>query len=161
MPAPTSLSPLALALGRIPTGLYVVTADSGGTPIGFVGSFVMQVGFQPPLVCVAIGKDRPHLVAIRETRHFGISVLDTGSEALMKRFFRSYEPGKGPFDGLGVTRGAAGSAVLDDALAWLDCRWKAEQETGDHVVVFGEVVDAKLVRAGDPSIHLRKNGLGY
>lgn len=161
MPAPSSPSPLALALGRIPTGLYIVTAEAGGAPIGFVGSFVMQVGFQPPLVCVAIGKDRPHLVAIREIRHFGLSILDGESEALMKRFFRSYEPGKGPFDDLAVARGAAGSPVLADALAWLDCRWKAEQEAGDHVVVFGEVVDAKLVRGGDPSIHLRKNGLGY
>jgi flavin reductase (DIM6/NTAB) family NADH-FMN oxidoreductase RutF len=161
MPAPTTPSDLALALGRIPTGLYIVTTDPGGEPIGFVGSFVMQVGFEPPVVCVAIGKDRAHLAAIRETRHFGLSILDGSSEALMKRFFRKHEPGTSPFDGLATSRGAAGSTVLGDALAWLDCRWRGEHDAGDHVVVFGEVVDGKLARGGDPSIHLRKTGLGY
>ena len=31
----------------------------------------------------------------------------------------------------------------------------------DHVVLFGEVSDAVILREGDPSIHLRRNGLGY
>ena len=31
----------------------------------------------------------------------------------------------------------------------------------DHVVVFGEVVEASLLREGEPSTHVRKNGLGY
>ena len=58
----SELTPLAKALGRIPTGLYIVTSkDNAGDnseALGFVGSFVMQPGFEPPTVCVAIGKDR-------------------------------------------------------------------------------------------------------
>ncbi len=79
----------------------------------------------------------------------------------MKRFFRKYEPGQGPFDGLELGRGSLGTPMIDGALAWMECKVTGEYETADHVVVFGEVVDAKLCRAGEPSVHLRKNGLGY
>ena len=52
--ADASPDPLAQALGRIPSGLFLVTTELGGAPLGFLGSFVMQVGFDPPTVCVAV-----------------------------------------------------------------------------------------------------------
>jgi flavin reductase (DIM6/NTAB) family NADH-FMN oxidoreductase RutF len=154
------LSPIALALGRVPTGLYVVTTRVGGTPLGFVGSFVMQVGFEPPTLSVAIGRGRDHLTAIRESGRFAVSVLDGESQGLMKPFFKS-DPANGPFDQLEHHDTAAGSPVLDGALAWLDCLVTGEHDVGDHVVVFGEVREAHLARGGDPSIRLRRNGLDY
>jgi flavin reductase (DIM6/NTAB) family NADH-FMN oxidoreductase RutF len=160
MPAST-LSPTALALGRIPTGIYIVSTRDAGHPLGFVGSFLMQVGFVPPVLCVAVGKDRAHLARLRAAGHFGVSILDPQSGKMMNRFLKPCPAGESPFDGLAVSSASAGSPVLDDALAWLECKVTGEHSTGDHVVVFGEVVDAKLGREGDPSIHLRKNGLAY
>ena len=32
---------------------------------------------------------------------------------------------------------------------------------GDHVVIFGEVLAGGILREGDPTVHLRKNGLSY
>jgi flavin reductase (DIM6/NTAB) family NADH-FMN oxidoreductase RutF len=152
---------MASALGRVPTGLYVVTTLSGGAPVGFVGSFAMQMGFAPPVMAVAVGKDRAHLAAIRASGKFALSILDKSTESVMGRFFRKYEPGAGPFDGLELAHAAGGTPVIPSALAWMECKLTGEHATGDHVVVFGEVVDAKLCREGEPSIHLRKNGLGY
>ena len=40
-----------------------------------------------------------------------------------------------------------------------DCRVTGEFETGDHVAVFGEVVEGRLLREGEPSTHVRKSGL--
>jgi flavin reductase (DIM6/NTAB) family NADH-FMN oxidoreductase RutF len=161
MPATPPLTPIALALGRIPTGLYLVTASSPAGPVGFVGSFLMQVGFEPPTVCVAVARERAHLAAIREAGHFGVSVFDPASGAVMKRFLRRYGPGESPFDGVALETAAGGCPVLSQALAWLVCRRTGEFDTGDHAVVFGEVVDARLCREGEPSIHLRRNGLTY
>jgi len=158
---PPPLTPIGQALGRVPTGLYLVTTLDGGRPAGFVGSFVMQVGFQPPLLCVAVGKERGPLAALRAAGHFGVSILDKSSENVMGRFFRKYEPGQGPFDGLAIEKGSAGSPLVVDALANLECKLVGEYEGGDHVIVFGEVVDGVQRREGEPSIHLRKNGLGY
>lgn len=154
-------SPIARALGRIPSGLFIVTSARDDRPIGFLGSFVMQAGFDPPTVSVAVGRDRPQLADIRRSRRFGLSVLDPGTRGLMASFVRRLPEGASPFDGLALHRTPSGSFVLSEALAWIDCRVLGEFETGDHVVVFGEVTDAALLREGEPSTHVRKNGLGY
>jgi len=154
-------SPLARALGRIPSGLFVVTTLKDDRPSGFLGSFVMQAGFEPPTVTVAIGRDRPHLADVRTSGRFALSILDSASRGLMAPFVRKVAPPATPFDGLALARTASGSFVLAEALAWIDCRFQGEHESGDHVVVFGEVVEGALLREGDPWTHLRKNGLGY
>ena len=157
----TPPSPLAQALGRVPTGLYLVTTTGADGPLGFVGSFVMQLGFDPPTVCVAVGKGRGPLEAIRAKGHFGLSILDKDSQGVMGAFFRKYEGGEGPFDHVEHTAAPSGVPVLPGALAWLDCEVSGETELDDHVVVYGKVTEGALVREGEPSIHLRKNGLSY
>jgi flavin reductase (DIM6/NTAB) family NADH-FMN oxidoreductase RutF len=153
-------SPLARALGRIPTGLYVVTTRTADAALGFVGSFLMQVGFAPPTVSIAIARERSHLPAIRSAGRFAVSILSGADPALMAPFFRR-EPGRSPFDAVEHRPSPTGLPILAGALAWLDCRVSGEHETGDHVVVFGIAEHGELLREGDPSIHLRKNGLGY
>jgi flavin reductase (DIM6/NTAB) family NADH-FMN oxidoreductase RutF len=161
MADPAEITPLARALGRIPTGLYVVTTLAEGKPVAFVGSFLMQVGFAPPTLCVAVGKERGPLPALRATGRFTVSVLDGGSAGLMGAFFKKYPPGESAFDHVPHTPAPSGLPVLSGALAWLDCRATGEHETRDHVVVFATVEHGAVQREGDPSIHLRKNGLGY
>jgi flavin reductase (DIM6/NTAB) family NADH-FMN oxidoreductase RutF len=157
-----ALSPVALALGRVPTGLYVVTADAGEGPLGFVGSFLVQVGFDPPTICVAVGQGRAPLAAMRAAGRFAVSILDPESSRLMGAFFKRYEPGQTAFDHVAhAPTPGGGPPILTGALAWLACRVTGEHATGDHVVFFGAVTDAGLAREGDPSVHLRKNGLAY
>jgi flavin reductase (DIM6/NTAB) family NADH-FMN oxidoreductase RutF len=154
-------SPIARALGRIPSGLFIVTTRRDGQPIGFLGSFVIQNGFDPPTVSVAIARDRPHLADIRKSGRFALSVLDAASRGLMTPFLRRLPDGTSPFDGLDLHTTASGSVVLAGALAWVDCKTTGEFETGDHTVVFGEVLEGALQRESDPWMHVRKNGLDY
>jgi len=158
---PSPPSPLAQALGRIPTGLYVVTTRHERRPLGFVGSFLMQVGFQPPTLCLAIASGREHLAALRADGHFTVSILDGASQGLMGAFFKKSEPGKSAFDGLELVTTPGGLAALAGSLAWLECKLTGEHATGDHVVVFGTVEHGAQLRTGEPSVHLRKNGLSY
>jgi flavin reductase (DIM6/NTAB) family NADH-FMN oxidoreductase RutF len=152
----TEIAPLARALGRIPCGLYVVTSVSNGRPLGFVASLLMQTGFRPPTLCVAVSPDRGALAAIRASGRFTVSILDHESRGAMGAFFGKSDP----FLDLELAE-TGGPPALADALAWLSCRVRAEHEVGDHVVVFGEVEDGAPLRSGDPAVHLRKNGLGY
>ena len=156
------LTPLARALGRIPSGLYIVsTTDGDGPALGFLGSFLAQVGFEPPTVCVAVGKDRAHLAAMRASGSFAVSILDKDSQGLMSNFFKAPPEGQSAFDGLDTQIAPSGAPVLSGSLAWLDCQITGEHEVGDHIVVFGTATTGELNREGDSSIHLRKNGLGY
>lgn len=154
-------SPLARALGRIPSGVYVVTTLRNGTPIAFVGSLVQQVAFEPPTVVLAVARDREQLPDLRATGRFALSVLGAGDQALMSAFLKRLAPGTSPFDGLATATTGRGSIVLEAALAWLDCRITDERDAGDHVVFFAVVEEARLAREGEPRVHLRKNGLGY
>lgn len=154
-------SPVSRALGRIPSGLYIVTTGRDGRPVGFLGSFVMQMGFEPPTVCVGVGKERPHLTDIRRTGRFALSILDTKSRGLMAPFLRKPPEGESPFDGLNLISTTAGIPVLADSLAWLECKVSGEHATGDHIVVFGEVTEGAILREGESSTHLRRNGLSY
>lgn len=160
--SPTSDASIGAALGRIPSGLFVVTTtDERGEPMGFVGSFVQQMSLSPPTVAVAIGTDRDLLAAVRASGRFGINVLGAGDRALMKPFFREHEEGT-PFDEVAHSIGADGGCPrLDDALAWVDCRVAGEHRAGDHVVVFGIVERGSRASDGDPMIHTRRNGLRY
>jgi flavin reductase (DIM6/NTAB) family NADH-FMN oxidoreductase RutF len=154
-------SPIARALGRIPSGLFIVTSLRGRRPSGFLGSFVMQSGFEPPTVSVAVGRDRPQLADIRQSGRFALSILDSGSRGLMAPFLRRLPEGKSPLDGLAIRTTSSGSVVLAEALAWIDCLVTGEFETGDHAVVFGEVLEGALLREAEPCTHVRKNGLDY
>jgi 3-hydroxy-9,10-secoandrosta-1,3,5(10)-triene-9,17-dione monooxygenase reductase component len=155
------LSPLAVSLGRLPTGLFVVTTLDDGRPLGFIGSLLTQVGFDPPTVCVAIGRDRQHLAAIRSSGRFAVSILDAESQGLMGAFFKRYDGEGTPFDSVEHRSAPGGAPVLTGSLAWLDCSVSGEHDVGDHIVVFGTVEAGEKLRDGEPSIHLRENGLAY
>lgn len=153
-------APLAEALGRVPSGLFVVTTRLAGQPVGFVGSFVQQVGFAPPTVMVAIGSGRDHLAGVRESGRFTVSVLGAEDKALMRPFFKAPPLGSA-FDAVATLTTPAGGTVLAEALAWLDCRATGEHLAGDHVVVFGVVEHGARTKQGEPLVHVRKNGLAY
>ena len=158
----TDQDSLGAALGRIPSGLFIVTTtDELGKPMGFLGSFVQQVALDPPTVAVAISPEREHLAAVRAAKRFGVSVLGDGDKSLMKPFFKKPEDGS-PFDDIAWASAPGGGApYLTEALSWLDCRVAGEHNAGDHVVVFGVVEAGERARDGEPLTHTRKNGLRY
>jgi len=158
---PTDPSSLSRALGRVPSALYIVSTLRGGEPTGFVGSLVQQVGFAPPMLCLAVAKEREPLRDLRASGRFSLSLLDAGSRSRMGPFLKHAPPGKSPFDGLALGHTPAGLPYLADGLAWFDCRIVSEQDSGDHIVLFAEVEAAATLREGDPHVHLRRNGLAY
>lgn len=157
----TEHPPLARALGRVPSGLYIVTAVGDEGPMGFLGSFVQQVGFEPPTLVVAVGQDRAHLAAMRRSGAFAVSVLDSASKGLMAQFYKPAAQGSDPFGGLATLRTPKGQWVLADALAWIECQVVGEQDVGDHVAVFGRATEGALHREAEPLVHLRRNGFSY
>ncbi|MFO1011318.1 MAG: flavin reductase family protein [Planctomycetota bacterium] len=158
---PDELPPLARALGRIPSGLFIVTTVVDGRPAGFLASFVMQASLTPPIVSVAVGRDRPILADLRRAGAFAVSVLDVESRRAMSAFTRRLGDGETPFDRLALARTPAGLPALAESLAWFECLIVGEQAAGDGVLVLGEVVAGALLREGEPHVHLRKNGLSY
>ena len=154
---------LAAALGRIPSGLFVITWRAAGADRGMLASWVMQAGFDPPLVSVAVGTSRDLLAALAGGAAFVVNVLAESQKGLLGRFGKPPAEGEDPFAGLAVERTAEGAAALSDAAAWLACRPVAEAVApgGDHVVVVGRVEAARGTTAAEPLVHVRRSGLRY
>jgi flavin reductase (DIM6/NTAB) family NADH-FMN oxidoreductase RutF len=145
------------ALGRIPSGLFIVAWREGDEDRCMLASWVMQAGFAPPQVSVAVASSRDLVAALDRGATFAVSVLAESQRSLLARFGK---PSPDAFAGLDVHRTATGTAVLADAAAWLDCRPTVRASHGDHIVVLAKVIAGGGTGA-EPAVHLRKNGLRY
>ena len=69
-------------LGRIPSGVFVLTVKSEGRATAMLASWVQQVGFTPPAICVALGKGRSVAEMIRASDAFALSIIAKDDTAL-------------------------------------------------------------------------------
>lgn len=162
-PAAASLDGFASALGRIPSGLFIVTWRATDADRGMLASWVMQAGFEPPLVSVAVGTARDLLGVVRAGGPFAINVLAESQRGLLARFGKPPAAGEDPFAGLAIDRTPAGVATLADAAGWMECRGVAEASAAgaDHVIVLGRIEVAGGRPDAAPLVHVRRNGLKY
>ncbi len=151
------------ALGRIPSGVFILTTEHDGQPLAMMASWVQQVAFQPPSVSLAIAKERPaHAALSKPGRTFALSVVPEGDTALMKKYARGIPAGAAPFEGVQIARTASGTIYLADALAYLECRMTQSFEFGgDHDLFVAEVIAGQMLKEGPSFTHLRGNGFHY
>jgi len=153
---------IARGLGRVSSGLYVLTAGRGDAATGMLASWVMQVGFEPPAVIVALKRGRPIEALVRDEGAFCLAVLDDESKALLKHFARGFEPGAPAFEGIDVAESSTGIPYPTAAHAHLVCKVRAiADDWTDHSVVCGEVVGGDGGDVRQPLVHVRKNGFSY
>src|SRR3954465_13009458 len=88
------------ALGRVPSGVFILTAGSGGDATAMMASWVQQCAFDPPAVSIAMAKGRPIAQAIKETKQLALAVVPENDTTLMKRYARGVKPGEDPFAGM-------------------------------------------------------------
>ncbi len=151
---------LKAALGRIPSGLYVVGAVHEGRRVGMLCSFVEQAGFEPPMISIALGVDRPLRGVLESGQLFAVNILGVEDKKLLAAFATGRE--EDPFAAFTLVKNGHGLPQLAEALAWLACRPRGSVPAGDHVVYVAEVVEGCLHREGsEPMIRVRKNGLSY
>ncbi len=151
------------ALGRIASGLFIVSSRFEDQAQGMLGSWVMQAAFEPPMVTVAIKKNRGLRLLIESSEAFTISILGADDGALMKPFFSAPGPGQDQFAGLNTENieVASDAPVLLDSHAWLACEMMGMMDAGDNVVYLGEVLSGKLLKSAEPKTHVRESGFKY
>lgn len=156
------LSPEAFAaLGRVPSGLFILTARQGEQETGMLASWVQQCSFDPPQIVAAFAKDRWVLKWLTHHAAFAVNVLGEGQKHLMSHFGKGFGPDEPAFTGLAVTRSEKSAPHLNEAHAWIDCRVVEKVEAGDHVLVIGRVIDGAVLNDLRPATHVRKSGKHY
>jgi flavin reductase (DIM6/NTAB) family NADH-FMN oxidoreductase RutF len=149
------------ALGRVASGLYVMTAHFDGRDDAILASWVNQCSFEPPAVSVALAKSRPARLLVEASEAFVLNVLGKESNGLRKRFGKALPPGSPFFEGLDARKGWRGITILNDAVAYLECELVEQMPAGDHVVYVGKIVGGDMLRGGEPYVHVRNSGFNY
>jgi flavin reductase (DIM6/NTAB) family NADH-FMN oxidoreductase RutF len=127
------------AMGRLPTGVTVVTSVSGtGEPVGTTANAVTSVSLDPPLLLVCFGDASLTLAAIRTHGAFAVNVLGERHSALSAAFARRGAPDA--WRAIDHDPGHAGVPRLREALASLECTVEQLLPGGDHVIVLGRVL---------------------
>ena len=151
------------ALAHFATGVTIVTArvtaahakgaldQERETLVGFTATSFASVSLAPPVVLVCVN----HVASAREgflrAETFGINVLGEEQSWLAHQFARK---GVDRFSGVRLLP-TSGTPLIEGAIVQLECRPHARHEVGDHTVVFGEVLAAR-VTPGRPLLHFAR-----
>ena len=99
------LKALAAALGRVPSGLFIVTARKGEAETGLLASWVQQCSFDPPQVSLCLRRGREMNAWLEDGAAFTVNILeDDGGTDLIVRFGRGFALDEPAFEGLEVAR---------------------------------------------------------
>lgn len=154
---------VAPILGKIVSGLYIISLKNGEDEAGFLASWVQQAGFEPPCVSIAFNKERKaHFDLLTGSGKLVINFMGKENSKTMSRFFKAAPERGSIFDELETITGETGIPILKDSIGYLECKYKSELESGDHIIVIAEVIAGKLLNADiEPSVHLRSDGFKY
>jgi flavin reductase (DIM6/NTAB) family NADH-FMN oxidoreductase RutF len=135
-------------LDRFHYGIYLVTIAADGLYNGMIASWSAQCSHNPPLITLAIRKDRLSHSQIMQTGNFTVNLLPKDAMPLVKQF--KISDWKHKFDGIHYHLSAQGNPVPDVSLGYLDCAVERFIETGDHTLFIGRITGGELVKREEP-----------
>ena len=137
------------AVGRFATGVTIVSTFVDGHHHAMTANAFASVSLEPPLVLVCVENDARFHDAVLERGEWGVSVLDDTARGTADWLATPGRPLVGQLDRVPHHLGpVTGAALMDQALATLECRTESLHQAGDHVVVVGRVVGAGLAPDG-------------
>lgn len=148
-----SVASFRALMTQFPSGVAIVTTlDGAGEPWGMTCSSVCSVTPDPPTLLVCLRDASPTLKAIQDRGLFAVNLLHDHAQQVAE-LFASGVPDR--FDRIrwDIAPAAGGPHLSHYALATADCRVSRTQQVGDHVVVFGEIMDVSQRSGGVPLLY--------
>jgi flavin reductase (DIM6/NTAB) family NADH-FMN oxidoreductase RutF len=143
-------------LGRFATGVAVVTTrQPDDTLHGLTVNSFTSVSLAPPLVLICVERRARSHEFIAQSGAFAVNFLSERQEIISERFSARAPLVSGSFEGIPYRLAVTGSPILEDCLAWLDCRLWATYDGGDHSIFVGQVEALGLGEDGLPLLYYR------
>lgn len=148
-------------MGKIPSGLFIVTTAHDDLTAAYLASFVQQISFSPLLFSVACHPERYPYQLIQKSKRFALNLIPEGDQVLLKTFAKGHGPDSDPFasvehefiDGLPILKNAIGAATFELV---------SETKPGDHILLFGAARKGTLFQTDAKAwVHVRKSALNY
>ncbi|MFC8347631.1 flavin reductase family protein [Streptomyces sp. NPDC057280] len=153
-------------MSRLAAGVVLVTAfeppldaeGPKGEDVGMTATSFMSVSLDPPLVLVSLREGSRMDDLLDEQPFWAVSVLAESQRHIAGRFaMKGRLSDRLLFEDIPYVRGSATGAVLvGGALATLECRTEQRVTAGDHTLVIGRVLTARVPSAdGGPLTYFR------
>jgi flavin reductase (DIM6/NTAB) family NADH-FMN oxidoreductase RutF len=152
---------LASALGRIPSGVFVLTLARDGVETGMLASWVQQCSFRPPMLTFVVQRGRAIADLLPKDAVFTLNILEAAQTDMIAHFGKGFTLAEDAFGGIDIERTAPHGPILKEALAYLHGKVVDRIPVGDHDLFLAEVTAGCLLDEGQPMVHVRKNGFHY
>ncbi|MDQ0219863.1 flavin reductase [Peribacillus cavernae] len=142
------------SMGRLATGVTVVTSEVDGRPWGVTVSACCSISMEPPLLLISLFTKNASTEAIMEQQRFGVSILSNDQTNVAKagakpgtaKFFEEFTD----FDHDGKTH------RVKDALTHVHCKVDNVVVAGDHTIFIGLVEHVTVSEMKQPLLHFHR-----
>ena len=162
-PSAADLALFRRVMGSFATGVTVITTKTHGEVRGMTVNAFMSGSLEPPLCVISVAHTARMHAFLKESGHFGVSILARGQERLSAHFGGRPDANLQP-----AFRHVGGTPVLADAAATIVATIVGHHECGDHTIFIGAITElaahggtplvvhggryASLTSSGDPTI---------
>jgi len=141
------------AFFKISYGLYIISSKSQDKASGFIGNTVFQVTSDPINFALCSSKNNYTTEIIKESSVFAVSVLNRDINIKTLGLF-GYKSGRdvNKFEQVKYVTGETGvPIVVEDTLAYFECRVIKSFELPTHVMFIASVINNNLIDSkGEP-----------
>lgn len=152
---------LAAALGRIPSGVFILTAATDGVETGMLASWVQQCAFKPPTISFVVQRGRAIAELLAKEAVFTLNILEAAQTDMIAHFGKGFTLQEDAFADLDLQRDPPFGPILTESLAYLRGKVVDRIPVGDHDLYLAEITAGALLDEGQPMVHVRKNGFHY
>ena len=138
---------VAALFRRLTLGVYVIGVSDGKRKDAFTAAWIMQASFDPLLLAISINPGNASYELLHASGWFTVNILKQGQLELARHFGTKSGRDQDKLDRMRTRPGRAGSPILEDALAYLECELEGRTRAGDHELVLGRVVDGRILDA--------------
>ena len=133
------------ALGQVPAAAFLMTSCFEGKRAGVVVRFVQTCGLEPLLVSVALRRGHWIEPIIRDSRCFGLHLIDAEDRLLLRKFDADAKrEAADPFDCLPLETLVSSSPAPTRARVSIDCEVVRHFDLeADHSLYVGHILAAK------------------
>ena len=142
-------------IGHFATGVTVITTAAGEELQGMTANAVTSLSLDPVMMLICVDKGSHTHRLLDEGGVFTVNILAAHQEEVSRLFAKKAPPETGTLRGQRFTLGVTGAPILEDCLAYLECRVAGVLDGGDHSIFLGEVVEGRVASEGRPLIFYR------
>ena len=142
-------------IGHFATGVTVITSAADGNLHGMTANAVSSLSLDTVMVLICVEKTTFTHRVLDASGVFTVNILGSHQEDVSRVFAKRGEPEPGTLRGQKFRIGETGSPILDDCLAFIECRVANRLDGGDHTIFLGEVVSEGVVTEMEPLLFFR------